>query len=112
MGMAKTDLKEKALQLRKSGVSINSIADSLMVSKSTVSVWCRDIALSPEAIRRIAKQGNVNATRALMNYSEIKRRKRQSAEKESCLIGSQQVQKLTRRDVYCIGLGLLLGGGV
>jgi transposase len=44
--MAKTKEKQKAVILRKRGKSINEIAHTLGVSKSSVSTWCRDVILT------------------------------------------------------------------
>jgi predicted transcriptional regulator len=46
--MTKKYIKEKARQMRKEGSSIGDIAKELTVSKSSVSVWVRDIVLTEE----------------------------------------------------------------
>lgn len=109
--MSKPFKKEQALEWRKYGRSISDIASALSVSKSTVSVWCRDIALSEEAIANIAKSGNAKATIALMRYSEEKRTQRQLAELKSAKKGAYRLSSLSDRDIYCIGLGLYWGEG-
>ena len=40
--------KEKAIALRKQGLSVNKIAKEVGASKSTVSLWVRDIKLTDE----------------------------------------------------------------
>jgi hypothetical protein len=109
--MTKIYKKEQALSWRQQGRSIATIATELDVSKSTVSVWCRDIALSEKAIANIAKVGNEKATTALMKYSEEKRARRQLAELESAKKGADRLHALSDRDIYCIGLGLYWGEG-
>lgn len=109
--MTKLFKKEQALQMRKRGVSIKEISVALSVSKSTVSVWCRDVALSEKAIARIAKNGNEKATIALMRYSEKKRELRQQSERTSKSNGASLLGTLSKRDIYCIGLGLYWGEG-
>lgn len=47
MTHAKEDAKEKARQMRRDGESVNKIAKILAVSLSSVSVWVRDIELTP-----------------------------------------------------------------
>lgn len=44
--------------MRKEGWSLKDIAGSLGVSKSTVSLWCRDIILTEEQAR-LLKEGNI-----------------------------------------------------
>jgi|SRR4051794_7365921 len=46
-------VRERARQLRSDGVSIKSIARRLHLAQSTVSLWVRDVALSPEQRRRL-----------------------------------------------------------
>jgi hypothetical protein len=109
--MAKTQLKEQALELRKGGKSIKTISSILKVSPSTASVWCRDIALSDRAIKAIAKNGKENSIIGLMRYSERKREERKRAEVLQFTSGKKRLGKLKERDIYCIGLGLYWGEG-
>lgn len=52
--MAKSKEKLKAIKLRKKGgKSIKQIAQKLGVSKSTASLWCRDIILTPAQIQKL-----------------------------------------------------------
>lgn len=109
--MAKSLEKIKALSLRKSGLSIGEIAKTLGVSKSTVSVWCRDITLSSFAIQQIAQKSKYKSTESLLRYSEIKRNQRQLSILQSEREGKQLLNKLSKRDIFCIGLGLYWGEG-
>jgi len=109
--MAKFKEKNKALQLRTQGMSIGDIAQRLEVSKSTVSLWCKDIFLSDAALRRIAQKGKTKSTLALLRYSESLRQKRKAQTESSFLIGKKKIGRLSNRDIYCIGLGLYWGEG-
>jgi Homeodomain-like domain len=42
------EIKEKAIKLRKKGYSVNRIAKDLKKSKSTISIWVRDVELTEE----------------------------------------------------------------
>jgi hypothetical protein len=46
--MTKPDLREKARQMRLQGMSVQEIQKTLKVSKSSVSLWVRDIQLSED----------------------------------------------------------------
>ena len=48
-------VKEKATKIRKSGISINKIAADFGLSKSTVSLWMRDVVISDSAKRKLAQ---------------------------------------------------------
>jgi transcriptional regulator with XRE-family HTH domain len=109
--MAKSKEKNEALSLRKLGYSISDISRKLMISKSTVSIWCRDITLSDKAIARIAKKSKSKSTTALLHYSESVRLRRQINTSESIKSGKQKLGVISDRDIYCIGLGLYWGEG-
>lgn len=51
----KAGLKSKAEKLRKNGFSFREISEKLGISKSTASLWLRDVALSKKAQNRILK---------------------------------------------------------
>src|ERR1700755_299181 len=53
---AKDDLREKALELRKQGWSVNDLAVRLGVAKSTAYLWVKHIPLDPDSERARQKQ--------------------------------------------------------
>ena len=75
--MAKIKEREKALLIRSQGVSISDIARKIGVSKSTISMWCKDIVLSSEAISNISRRSESKSTESLLKYTESLRIKRQ-----------------------------------
>ncbi len=109
--MSKPYIHAKAIILRKNGGSISAIAKKLSVSKSTVSVWCRDIALTNSQIATLVKKNSHRATQALLCASEIKRARRILETGLSIQYGKDDVGKLSKRDLYMVGLGLYWGEG-
>ena len=58
--------RHKAIKLRKSGHSLKEIAKKFRCGKSSVSMWVRDVKLSPVAERRLLtkiKLGQFNAAK-------------------------------------------------
>lgn len=53
----KIDARKKAAFLRKKGFSFREISEKVKISKSTASLWLRDIELSKNAKKRIYKLG-------------------------------------------------------
>lgn len=53
----KNNAKKKAILLREKGFSFKEISDKLGISKSTASLWLRDVELSGDATERIHKLG-------------------------------------------------------
>ncbi len=109
--MKKDSIKTKALSLRQQGESINSIAKKLSISKSTASVWCRDIALSETQQKTLSEKSNSRAIYALLRASEKKRSERIIATEREIRIGKQDVGRLSTRDIFMVGLGLYWGEG-
>ncbi len=52
----KLEEKQKAIELRKQGLSYSEIRKKVDVSKSTLSIWCRDINLSNEQVLLLSKK--------------------------------------------------------
>jgi transcriptional regulator with XRE-family HTH domain len=109
--MAKIREREQARKLRAKGISIDEIARKLLVSKSTVSYWCRDIPLTKNQIENLAKRSRNAGVAALMKASERKRTGRIESTKVAKTVGSRAVGKLNKRDVYMLGLALYWGEG-
>src|SRR3989338_516629 len=47
------NLKEKAIRLRKKGLSYKEILQKIPVCKSTISLWVRDVVLTKEQHKRL-----------------------------------------------------------
>ena len=109
--MTRLNEHEHALILRKQGESISSIAKSLMVSKGTVSYWCKDIVLTDKQIQLISERSKHHATLGLLRASEIQRSKRQHDIELATHEGQKDVAQLSRRDIFMVGLGLYWGEG-
>lgn len=53
----KTEEKKKAITLRESGLSLNEIVRDLKVAKSSVSLWVRDVKLTPTQLGVLNSKG-------------------------------------------------------
>jgi hypothetical protein len=109
--MAKQLVKEKAQVMRKKGKSIGYIADALQVSKSTVSLWCKDISLSESQINKLYGDARTISLNALLKAAEIKRKERIKASDISARLGEKDIGHLSKRDLHMLGLGLYWGEG-
>jgi predicted transcriptional regulator len=67
----KKDIKEKAIELRTQGESITAIAKQLHVAKSTVSLWVRDVELTPQQIENLL-QNSRNSRKFISDLSRIR----------------------------------------
>jgi hypothetical protein len=105
--MAKTELKNKVLDLRKEGMSYSQIKKICKVSKSTLSRWLENYPLSKARIRELRDWNEQRIER----YRETRR---QSREKRLAAVYKEQRQKifpLSKRDLFIAGLFLYWGEG-
>lgn len=83
----KLQQKQKALELRKSGYSLKEIAEDLGISKSTASLWTKNIKTSSAGIARIKfNQDSARAkSGATLHHRKIKRLAKAEKEAEKML---------------------------
>lgn len=106
--MAKFDLKNKALDLRKSGQSYSQIKQALGVSKSTLSLWLRGYPLSRERIRLLRDVSVVRIEK--FRQTMMAKRERRFADAYSA--EKAKLIPLSNRELYIAGLFLYWGEGL
>lgn len=109
--MAKSLLRLKARELRKLGTSVKEIGKELDISKSTVSLWTRDIILSPKQLEILKQRALLGAERGrLINSLKLKtiRLKRLEEARKS---GIKIVGRLDDRELLVAGLAIYAGEG-
>jgi transcriptional regulator with XRE-family HTH domain len=77
--------RNEARRLRREhDLSLKDIASRLGVAKSSVSLWVRDIELTPEQERRLRDQNGMYTRQLLAHaaWREFHRRRRQAAQQE------------------------------
>ncbi len=98
---------EKACKLREQGFSMEQIANTLNVSKSSVSNWVKDIELSKGALAHIKSRRQLGREHA--RESRLKNIFRQrTVLYEKC---STEILPLSIRDLWIAGLMLYAGEG-
>ena len=105
--MAKKILKEKASSLRKTGCSYSEIRTKLGVSKSTLSLWLRDMPLSESRIKELRGNNPVRIER-YRNTMEQKRKVKLSQIYEKAKVSLGDISK---RDLFVGGIFLYMGEG-
>jgi hypothetical protein len=78
----KTEEQRKARELRALGWSIGEIERAVGVSRASVSVWVRDVELTPEAERRLVWRAGLGPTRSAKRSAERAREIRRGYQKE------------------------------
>jgi len=109
--MAKSLLKIKARKLRKRGESIKDIAKKLKVSKSTVSLWVRDIILSIEQLEKLRKKALLGAERGRLKGALKQKKARLDNIEKNKKLGIKIINKLNKRELLIAGVALYWGEG-
>jgi len=105
--MARFKDHEKAIILRKKGMSYSQIKEILKVSKSTLSIWLRDYPLSEQRIRQLRDWSE----QRIEKCRETKRRKKEKRLQDFYQIQKKYILPLNKRELYLAGLFLYWGEG-
>ena len=87
--------KKKAIEMRGRGYSLNEIADKLNVSKASVSLWVREVPLTPKAKGRINERRKI----AREKVSNVIKNKTIEKEKEADNFAEVIVEKLDNSEL-------------
>lgn len=109
--MARVIEKEKALELRLKGRSINEISERLSIPKSTVGVWCRDVRLGTKQIERLAKRVKNGSYKGRIRFLEKIRKKRMEEVETLKREGMKEIGKLSKRDLFIAGISMYWSEG-
>lgn len=110
--MAKSISRIKARELRqKNGESIVIIAKKLKVSKSTVSLWCRDIELSQSQIQNLLDRKENGLRLGQINGALVQKNKRIKIVKQYQEEGLKEFKQVSDREYLVFGLALYLAEG-
>lgn len=101
--------KNRAVALRRKGKSLNEISRTLRVSKASVSLWVRDIALSAQQRSRLNANGySVDAIekRRIRRIENTRERHKKVSD-----AAKQSIESLSRRELLLVGAALYWGEG-
>lgn len=93
--------QEEARRLRAAGYTMPEIAAQLGVSRSSVSLWTRDVDFTPRRPRQPPRQTRPN----------VLQRRKQAEIDEMLALGREQIGELSDRDLLIAGTALYAGDG-
>jgi predicted transcriptional regulator len=105
--MARIKDRERALALRKEGMSYGQIKKELDISKSTLSGWLKKYPLSKERISELRD----NNDQRIERYRETMRKKREERIRDFYNQEEAKIFPISKRDLYLAGLFLYWGEG-
>jgi len=101
--------RQKAIELRKQGKSMNYISTFLKVSKSSISLWVRDVVLTDLQKSKISQNGrnveSIEKRRKNRLFNEEQKRNRITNE------AKEDFKSISLRELKLIGIILYLGEG-
>ncbi len=109
--VGKLDLKLKARELRKKGLSVKEIQRRLSVSRSSVSLWVRDVRLTQKQLERLYLNKKKSALRGCIIAAMNKKRKREEITKRLKNEGKKEIGNLSKRDRFIAGVALYFAEG-
>lgn len=105
----KKNEKDKAIDLRKKGISMGEIAQQLNVSKSTVSYWVRDIILSEAEVKKIQSNSH---SRLAIERRRTSRMDRHALERQIITRKALEEAKTHKNNsLWCVAVALYWGEG-
>lgn len=109
--MAKSYLRLRARELRKQGISVKEIARSVGASKSSASLWTKDIILSVDQLEQLKKKALKGAERGRLVNSLRQKEARLKRIEAARLVGVQEFEHLSARELLVTGLAIYAGEG-
>ncbi|MET7366109.1 hypothetical protein ABZS61_09800 [Streptomyces sp. NPDC005566] len=101
---AKDDLRAKARELRLQGMTYDAIQVELGCSKSSISLWVRDLPKPPPRTREDASAIARRGWEATLQRREVERRRTKEAAR-------QETATLSERELFLVGVGLYWAEG-
>jgi hypothetical protein len=98
--------RDQVRQLRRRGLSYTQIREIVPVSRSSISVWTRDIDLTPEQLGDLTSH-----SRGREKYAETRRRQREAREAAVSAQAQAEYADLCSNPDFMYGLALYVGEG-
>jgi len=109
--MAKSLQKIKAREMRAEGESVNVIAKKVGVTKSTASLWVRDIILSVKQLEELKKRSIKGGELGRMKGSLMQKNRRLDLIKQREDEGIYRLKDLSDKEFFAAGIALYWGEG-
>ncbi|MFJ9905083.1 hypothetical protein ACIRVK_19660 [Streptomyces sp. NPDC101152] len=103
---AKDDLRDRARELRLQGWTYDQIQVELGCSKSSISLWVRDLP-RPERKKRTREEASAIARRGWEAKLQIREEERRHTKR----VAAEDIGKLTDRELFLVGVGLYWAEG-
>ncbi len=103
--------KEKAIALRHKGLSYKDILGKLTVSKSSLSLWLKDLPLTEDEKRYLKSRQDANISRGRIRAASSFRQNRLEREKVILSEAREEFTKYTHNPLFHVGIALYWAEG-
>lgn len=103
--------RKKVIRLRQEGRSIKEIAKMLNLSSSTVSLWTRNIVLSPSQKQKLIERVFNALQNGRKKAQDAKKKIRDEQKRKIINEALKNLGKISKRDLFIIGIALYWGEG-
>lgn len=107
MSIVKENLKQKAIRLRKRGLTYSEILKKVPVAKSTLSLWLRSVNLATRQKQRLTNKRR----QAQLKGAKARKDQRIAIEKSLLKEGQQEIGSLAQRELFILGSALYWAEG-
>ncbi|MDA1169164.1 MAG: hypothetical protein O3A36_02395 [bacterium] len=108
---AQVGLQEKARIMRSKGRPYSEIAGKLGVSKSSISIWCRNVTVSMRHKKQLKKMALAGAMKGRKKWADMRRTQKKEFLEQIAIETKKDIGMLSKRDRFIAGLMLYAGEG-
>lgn len=103
--------KEHAIALRKKGLSYNEILKQIPVAKSSLSLWLKDLPLTPSEKAVLRRRKNSNISKGRIKAAAAHRKNRLEREKIIFREAEKEFRTFVKEPLFQVGLALYWAEG-
>lgn len=105
--IAKNELRSKAIELRKQGFSYSEILKQILVAKSTLSVWLKNVGLSKKQKQKLTNK----KLEAALRGAKTRRDNRISTTQKIYEESKKDIEAISERELWLMGIMLYWAEG-
>lgn len=109
--MSKSNERIMARKMRAQGYSVKTISRELHVSRSSVSIWVRDISLTPTQLKQLNRNSDEGRAKGRTVTSLMYEQRRKQIRETSFQNANNLLKKLSSREFFIAGLALYWAEG-
>ena len=111
MTVYSSEIKDQVRKIRKLGLSLNEIQSKFKVPRTTIRGWIKDISLSEEQKEKFRTRTIEKLQQGRIKTQKLQKEKRINNEKSNFQKGVNDIDMLTKRERFLVGVALYWAEG-